>query len=659
MTLAEKYRKSVMGIMTALALLAGTPVIYPLNIKAQTRSVQTNAFRDNWEVSFGIEGMSFYSGREKGLGLSKSPFRDFRTSMGAAASVGKWFTPEIGLRTKASGYWGKAFTIGKEGQPEKATVRFYAFQEQVMANMTNIIAGYKPVRRWDLVLYGGAGFIRNASHNENSIGAGVGIVNSYRIGSHMKLHMDAGVTFAGENYRSDGKETTMGKYHWLSLEAGITFSLGRRTWSGHKVQYSGSNLIYPVNVKDGDKVVADLSNAQYTHVPVDGKTPQGMVLVGRGHIRMGLEKDSIWATATPVRDISVDDFMMDRTEVTNRQYMAFVNDIKDRLITAMVSDSTSRYFKDRSGAEESLYITNPVTGEKAVRRSALTYRYETYDYTASVRNDGSMTVSKDTAYISEDGVIVREKVTRPKGSAYDYVNTYITEIYPDTTCWINDFPNAGNGLYTKFYFTHPDYRDYPVVGVTWEQANAYCAWRTEMLKEELGEDYGDTQPFRLPTEAEWEYAARGNASYTFPWEENTAGRNVAMFRANFMAAEGDYTKDGNIITARVGVYPPNAHGLYDMAGNVAEWTATPFTETGVNDMNNINPQYGVTNADNNIISVRGGSWKDPESHIRSAWRQKEYKDTPRSYIGFRCARSIATKPSGKSVIVISKMNKGK
>ena len=184
-------------------------------------------------------------------------------------------------------------------------------------------------------------------------------------------------------------------------------------------------------------------------------------------------------------------------------------------------------------------------------------------------------------------------------------------------------------LYKEYYMTH-------------YAAETFCQW----LSLKTGKKY------RLPTEAEWEYAARGNASYTFPWEENTAGRNVAMFRANFMAAEGDYTKDGNIITARVGVYPPNAHGLYDMAGNVAEWTSTIYTEAGVDAMNDLNPQldYKAAKEDPYRLkkkSVRGGSWKDPESYIRAAWRTWEYQNQPRSYIGFRCVRSLASSSSTK------------
>ena len=89
-----------------------------------------------------------------------------------------------------------------------------------------------------------------------------------------------------------------------------------------------------------------------------------------------------------------------------------------------------------------------------------------------------------------------------------------------------------------------------------------------------------------------------------------------------------------------------------MAGNVAEWTSTVYVESGLEMMNDLNPQL-VYRADKDDPyrlkrkSVRGGSWKDPESFIRSAWRSWEYQNQPRCYIGFRCVRSLAHSTSSK------------
>ena len=91
-----------------------------------------------------------------------------------------------------------------------------------------------------------------------------------------------------------------------------------------------------------------------------------------------------------------------------------------------------------------------------------------------------------------------------------------------------------------------------------------------------------------------------------------------------------------------------------MAGNVAEWTNTVYTEAGVDAMADLNPElsYNAAKEDPYVLkrkSVRGGSWKDPMSFIQSAWRTWEYQNQPRSYIGFRCVRSKANTVSTTSV----------
>ena len=427
-------------------------------------------------------------------------------------------------------------------------------------------------------------------------------------------------------------------------------------------------------------------------------TPYGMTLIRRGHLKMGIEsQDSLWGKQTPVRDISVDGFWMDETEVTNSTYRQFVNYVRDSILRERLAeiDETYRVAKtDKDGEEigsvinwkkalprkpsedeqeiiDGLYVTNPVTGEKMLDYTQLNYRYEVYDYTSAalrrnrlnpeernlntdvtVNPNEEVWISKDTAYIDDEGKIVRETINRQLTGPWDFLNTYIVNVYPDTTCWVNDFPNADNETYMRYYFSNPAYNDYPVVGVTWEQANAFCAWRTEYLLKGLGPAARYVQRYRLPTEAEWEYAARGKDQNEFPWDNEDVASGRGCFFANFKPDNGNYTKDGNLITSRVGIYTANTNGLFDMAGNVAEWTSTIYTEAGVEAMNDINPQlkYNAAIEDPYRLkkkSVRGGSWKDPESYIRSAWRSSEYQNQPRSYIGFRCVRSLANTTSDK------------
>jgi serine/threonine-protein kinase len=151
-------------------------------------------------------------------------------------------------------------------------------------------------------------------------------------------------------------------------------------------------------------------------------------------------------------------------------------------------------------------------------------------------------------------------------------------------------PQAFKSSRRPDYFMNPEFKDYPVVYVTWGQAQAYCDW----------------QGGRLPTEAEWERAARGDDWRTFPWGEDKADG----LRANFNMLVGD--------TTRAGTYPLGASpfGALDMAGNVAEWTSDYYSAVfygGQADF--INPPGPETSASLRRV-VRGGSLGDAEINIR-------------------------------------------
>ena len=182
----------------------------------------------------------------------------------------------------------------------------------------------------------------------------------------------------------------------------------------------------------------------------------------------------------------------------------------------------------------------------------------------------------------------------------------------------------------------------PAITMTHYSAQTFCQW----LSLKTGRKY------RLPTEAEWEYAARGKEGNPFPWTQKESKSEDGCFFANFKPDRGNYTKDGNLITSKVGTYDAKSNGLYDMAGNVAEWTSTVYTESGVLSMGDINPniEYNAAKEDPYAMkkkSVRGGSWKDPETFIRSAWRTYEYQNETRSYIGFRCVRTQVSNSNKK------------
>lgn len=117
------------------------------------------------------------------------------------------------------------------------------------------------------------------------------------------------------------------------------------------------------------------------------------------------------------------------------------------------------------------------------------------------------------------------------------------------------------------------------------------------------------EPYRLPTEAEWEYAARsGKNENKFPWSEDAPMSDKGCFYANFKPQKGNYVKDGNLITSRVGTYPPNEFGLYDMAGNVSEWTSTAYTEGGNLYTSDMNPDYRYNAAKEDPYRMKGRSY---------------------------------------------------
>lgn len=422
--------------------------------------------------------------------------------------------------------------------------------------------------------------------------------------------------------------------------------------------------------------------------------PYGMVLISRGSIEMGpAESDSLWDIKANPKGVSVDNFWMDETEVTNSKYRQFVYWVRDSIIRerladpAFGGDETFKISEDRYGdpvkpyldwkkpipkrpleeeerAINSVTYIHPITGERGLDPAQLNFIYEWFDHTEAAKRrnrinpqdrvlntdivvDPSQVVmiSKDTAYIDEDGKPVNETIVRPLSSLFDFVHTKIVNVYPDTTVWINDFNNAFNEPYMKMYFSHPGYNDYPVVGVTWEQATAFAEWRTKFYRMGQPKNARPIEVFRLPTEGEWEFAARnGRSENKYPWDKDGTMDEKACFMANFKPGEGNYTKDGNLIPSRVASYIPNRFGVYDLAGNVSEWTSTSYTESGTAMMNDMNPQYKYDAAKEDPYTikkkvVKGGSWKDIGRNIRGDMREGEFQNQPRSYIGFRCVRT--------------------
>ena len=252
-------------------------------------------------------------------------------------------------------------------------------------------------------------------------------------------------------------------------------------------------------------------------------------------------------------------------------------------------------------------------------------------------------LDKDMGYFNKLG---QNNAIRGHENRQRFIIDEVINVYPDTLCWVRDFTYSFHDPMTNMYFWHPAYDNYPVVGVTWVQARAFNVWRTQLLNSwlvSMGEIY--VNDFRLPTESEWERAARGDLDLSaYPWGGPYIRNSSGCFLGNFKPMRGRYFEDGGFQTVKAFSYRPNGWGLYCMAGNVAEWTESAYDESMYEFSHDLNAEYRYNAMDWDPPSmkrkvIRGGSWKDIGYYLQTATRTFEYQDSAKSYVGYR---SVAT-----------------
>jgi formylglycine-generating enzyme required for sulfatase activity len=406
--------------------------------------------------------------------------------------------------------------------------------------------------------------------------------------------------------------------------------------------------------------------------PFYEQIPFGMVFIKQGSFKMGPSDEMVNGEGNATKTVSVQSFWMDDTEITNNEYREFVYWVRDSIARQMLGESFPEYLitetrkgemldeprlnwndriewknPDYQAALEGLYVPEQERffHKKEIDTRKLFYEYYWIDYQQAAKRSNSYNYKTQ----SYEGSVVNQQGER---SAIQNRSSFImhesTPVYPDTLVWIRDYTFSYNEPLTRNYFWHPSFDDYPVVGVTWAQAKAFCHWRTKRLNDfQEAIKVPEVFDYRLPTEAEWEYAARGGKfGNLYPWGSYYTRNQQGCFLANFKPLRGNYIADSRtMVTAmRTGSFSPNNFGLYDMAGNVAEWTVNAFDESSYEVSGDFNPmyQYNALLEDDPVLKrkvIRGGSWKDVAYYIQVSTRSFEYQDSAKSYVGFRCVRT--------------------
>lgn len=298
------------------------------------------------------------------------------------------------------------------------------------------------------------------------------------------------------------------------------------------------------------------------------------------------------------RNITVDGFYMSKTEVTNQEYREFVHYVRDSIAHTMLS-----HIPAGTGAID---WNLPIDWTDKRLGQLLLAPGESFNGRAEL-DAGAILFNVE---ISGN----RERIS----------------IYPDTLVWIRDFSNSNNEPMAKNYFSAPFYNDYPVVGISQKQAIAFCQWKTHRVNRELHPtDAAVTElQIMLPGNAEWESAAsdgldtvyvqRKKKHYLYNFGNIVDGSRITI---------KTYRDDGYLYASPVRSYPEGPYGLFDMKGNVSEWTSTGMEEV-------VNAEMKA-NRTRSFFVVKGGGWNSAPFYLQAGVCQFFPADEVHSYIGFR------------------------
>ncbi|WP_346236362.1 formylglycine-generating enzyme family protein [Niabella insulamsoli] len=360
---------------------------------------------------------------------------------------------------------------------------------------------------------------------------------------------------------------------------------------------------------------------------ISSTLPLSVIEIPTGTFVMGDETDtSSVLKKEQSKPVLISGFYISQTEVTNAQYKEFVHWVRDSIAARML------------GGE---YVTI-VAGDTAVNwKNASKINYANpeimsqlgdllLDPAKTINNKRTIDPSKLVYLLQGFNYQEAAKKENKNRAPSEFIYKYAVPIYPDTLCWMRDFGYSNNEQMAVGYFASAKYQNYPVVGVSWNQANAFCDWMTKQKintyqnKNRLAEG----GKCRLPTEAEWAYAASLNSAEEVQQQDENS------------EAPNDLRAEGKIFPVYVNDRKKGKAGLYNMKDNVSEWMVTSYYEGGENFQNRFNPdiQFGTPESQSKFQRrkvIRGGSWKDSPSLTTSKNRSYEDMDATHSYIGFR------------------------